>query len=140
MTTQTLKELEKLYTKEELLDLISSRRAENAAVEEQARATARATAVESIKELLRTAERSLRQAGELGTEHGIYFEFVGPKNDTDYFYPNWQSSACYVSDGWYSEGDFGYGYQKRNVSTVEGEPVEALDSSDYRWQSSSNDC
>ena len=140
MSAQTLKELSKLYTQDELIDLINVRRAEKEAEAEASRASQHKHAIEQVKEHLRQAEYHLRAAGDLGSTHGIYFEFVGPKNDTEYFHPNWQSSACYVSDGWYSEGDFGYGYQKRNVSTVEGEPVETLDSSDSRWQSSSNDC
>ena len=134
MNKQTIAELNKLYTQDELIELISIRRAEKEAEAEAARASQYKQAIEQVKKHLRQAEYHLRAAGDLGSTHGIYFEFVGPKNDTEYFRPNWQSSACYVSDGWYSEGDFGYGYQKRNVSTVEGEPVE-----DY-WQASSNSC
>ena len=142
MSTQTLKELEKLYSKQELLDLVATRRAEQDAREHaEHRNHLRNEAIKEIKAHLAQAERSLRAAGDIGSTYGISFEFVGPKNDTDQFRPNWQSSACYVSDGWYSEGDFGYGYQQRNVSTVEGEPIEVLDSSNtYNWQSSSADC
>jgi len=141
MNKQLISELGKLYSDAELLELVSQRRAEQAANEQAERIRRHKEAINEIKAHLAQAERSLRVAGELGEIHGISFEFVSPKNHTEYFRPNWQSSACYASDGWYTEGDFGYGYEKRSVSTVEGEPIESLDSSNtYNWESSSVYC
>jgi len=143
MTTQTLKELEKLYTREELLDLINSRRAEKQAAERLARNEARNNAIERIKALLQTAEKALRDAGDLGDRYTIDFTFADPKNYSCNFHAGWQSSLCYVSDGWYAAEFLG---KTQIRSTVDGQTVESVMDEDdsynsyNHWMPSSTDC
>ena len=140
MSTQTLKELEKLYSKQELLDLIATRRADVLEAERQKRNEARNNAVEEIKGFLQTAEMALRDAAELADQYGIDFTFADPKNHTCDFRAGWQSSSCYASDGWYAAETFG---DTPARSVVDGQPVDSVVDYGYRsrsWQSSSADC
>ena len=140
MSTQTLKELEKLYSKQELLDLVTTRRADVLEAERLKRNEARNSAIEEIKGFLQTAEKALRDAGELADQYGIDFTFADPKNHTCDFRAGWQSSSCYVSEGWYAAETFG---DTPTRSVVDGQIVDSVDEYSYRtrnWQSSSADC
>lgn len=121
MSTYISKELEKLYTQDELIDLINVRRAEKQAAERLARNEARNNAIEQIKALLQTAEKALRDAGDLGDRYTIDFTFADPKNCSCNFHAGWQSSLCYVSDGWYAAEYLG---ETQTRSTVDGQTVE----------------
>lgn len=140
IASQKARELSELLSEAELAALVVDARKrkdeeeQKRRAEEQARRSReRENAVSQVIELLTIADTSLKEAGRIASDYNIDFTFVTPKGQSETYNARWQASACY---SWYYE-ESGY---TREVSTVEGKPIDGSNPGTWGWQSSSQNC
>lgn len=103
IATQLAKQLAETLSVSELETLLREAEERKAREAEAAANRKRQDAAARIAELLRLAEDTLKEAGELAAEHKIPFTFVTPRGESEYHPGRWMNSACCVGDGWYAE-------------------------------------